>query len=140
MHRMMLGMLAVIAVVLLGAGAMQLLGVDPEAGRLLAVNNCSTCHDLTEQRQHRRGPYMWGVVGRQAASLDYAYSNAFLERVKDQPFAWDMVHLEAFITDPEAFMAGTRMAKKPSKHSQSFSGIADATNRRNLIAFLKTLK
>lgn len=140
MHKMMVAMLGVIAVVLLGAGAMQMLGTDPGAGELLAINNCSSCHDLTAKKEHRRGPYMWGIVGRPAGSLDFGYSDSFLEHVKDNRFVWDEERLEAFITNPDAFMAGTRMAKKPSKHSQPFTGIADRANRRNLIAYLKTLK
>ncbi|MBF0284891.1 MAG: c-type cytochrome [Magnetococcales bacterium] len=132
--------MAAIFVFLLAVGFWRILSPDLETGKRLAANNCGTCHDLTAQKHHEKGPYMWEVFQRPAGSLTFPYSEAFLQRVKEQPFVWDEAHLDAYILNPESVIPHTRMVEKKSKHPVSFQEISDKSHRRDLIAYLKTLR
>lgn len=96
---------------------------DNEA--MLAFNNhCRTCHSLDEG-DNRLGPNLYGIVGREAGSLeDYGYSDALARA----DFAWDAETLDAFIEDPDAVVPGHNM--KP------FSGIAEAETRATIVEAL----
>ncbi|MBF0162594.1 MAG: c-type cytochrome [Magnetococcales bacterium] len=132
------GMMVLLALLL--AGVWLRAWPDVEMGRRLAENNCAICHDLSETRKHKKGPYLWGVVDRAAGSVDFAYSAAFLGVVQERPFVWDESHLQRFITDPALFVPMTRMAQRDSAHPLAFEGIESADNRRDLIAYLRRLK
>ena len=63
-------------------------------------------------------------MGRKAGSLEeYRYSAA----MKRSDVTWDAVALDKYVTDPQAFIPGNRMA---------FAGIGDTTQRDDLIAYL----
>jgi cytochrome c len=65
-----------------------------------------------------------GVIGRKAGSLeDYRYSAA----MKRSDVTWDTTTLDKYVTDPQAFIPGNRMA---------FAGINDKTQRDDLIEYL----
>ncbi|NGZ27849.1 MAG: c-type cytochrome [Magnetococcales bacterium] len=120
-------------------GFWEMVGVDVSAGKRLADNHCGVCHDLTNNKLHEKGPYLWGVVNRQAGSVGFNYSDAFRNRVSSTPFVWDEAHLDEFLKAPNEFLTGTRMTQTTNKHALAFSGITDRANRKNLIAYLKTL-
>ena len=113
---------------------------DVETGKRLTETNCSSCHDLTATRQNKRGPFLWEVVNRVAGSVGYDYSAAFLAVVQERPFVWDEAHLKRFIMDPAAFIPMTRMVARQGGHPQAFVGIKSAASRRDIVAFLNTLK
>ena len=113
---------------------------DVETGRRLAENNCGICHDLTATQHNRKGPFLWGVLNRPAGVVDFAYSAAFLAVAREKPFVWDTDHLGRFIADPAGFIPMTRMAQRDAGHPLAFEGIESAANRRDLIAYLGTLK
>ena len=70
------------------------------------------------------GPTLKGVIGRKAGSLeDFRYSAA----MKCSDVTWDAATLDKYITDPQAFIPGNRMA---------FAGITDRSQRDGLIAYL----
>ena len=53
------------------------------------------------------GPTLKGVIGRKAGSLeDFRYSAA----MKRSDVTWDSATLDKYITDPQAFIPGNRMA------------------------------
>lgn len=93
----------------------------------LAFNNhCRTCH-VTDEGDHRLGPSLHNVVGREAGSLpDYGYSSA----MKNADLVWDEANLDRYIENPEAVVPGNNM--KP------YSGISSADERAKIIAFLKS--
>lgn len=135
----LLGLLALLA--LLALGGCEKLPGNVTMGKRLAENNCGVCHDLTAARENRKGPYLWEIYGRPAGSVeDFPYSADFMKRAMDDPFVWDDEHLELFITDPKNLIPGTRMARRTSQHLLAFEGIADGVNRRDMKAYLKTLR
>lgn len=97
---------------------------DLENGRR-AFARCRSCHTITEGGPNMTGPNLWGVFGRQAgAQPKYNYSNA----LKTAGFAWDAERLDHWLENPRTFLPGNKM---------SFPGLPDATDRRDVIAFLK---
>jgi cytochrome c len=100
---------------------------DAEAreAQLAFNNHCRTCH-VTREGDHRLGPSLSGVVGREAGSAPgYGYSPA----MTDADLVWDEATLDRFIENPNAVVPGNNM--KP------FSGIASADERARIIAHLK---
>ncbi|MBF0124658.1 MAG: c-type cytochrome [Magnetococcales bacterium] len=113
---------------------------DVATGRLLAQNNCGVCHDLTANKANERGPYLWGIVGRPAGSaVGFHYSDAFIQRTQASDIHWTEANLERLLDDPGHFMPNIAMTQRKSQHALAFEGIALRDNRRDLIAFLKTL-
>lgn len=99
---------------------------DAEAGKAV-FNKCKACHS-TEAGKNMVGPSLAGIVGRKAGTAaNFNYSEAMKAYGKD----WDEAALDAYVTDPKAAVAGNKMV---------FVGIKDDADRKNLIAYLKTLK
>jgi len=87
---------------------------------------CAACHatDATT----RLGPGLQGVVGRHSGSVaGFRYSRA----MKNANITWDEKSLDAYITAPQTLVPGTTMP---------FSGLPNAGDRADLIAYLETLK
>lgn len=97
---------------------------DLENGRRVFAR-CRSCHTVTEGGPNMTGPNLYGVFGRPAGSQPrFNYSTA----VKTAGFTWDAEHLDHWLENPRTFLRGTKM---------TFAGIPDATDRRDVIAFLK---
>lgn len=80
---------------------------------------------------NKSGPNLVGVVGRPVASAGgYKYSDAMLAHAAAVPI-WDEAALSAYLENPKAEVAKTKMA---------FGGIKKAEERADLIAYLKTFK
>lgn len=100
----------------------------PAAMGRSAFSECAICHTARENDAHRIGPNLFGVFGREAGTADgFAYSGA----MRDSGVVWTDENLDAFLTNPQKFMRGNRMA---------FVGESDAETRAALIAYLKTLQ
>ena len=96
---------------------------DLARGELLGLA-CAACHKFRAGEGTLIGPNLQGVFGRQAGAVaDFAYSPA----LKESGLIWTPVSLEAWLTDPTGFVAGTTMA---------FAGFGSAEDRRDLIAYL----
>ena len=97
---------------------------DPQ---MIFNNACRTCHSVKEG-DNRLGPSLAGVVGRKAGELPgYAYSSS----MQNSGVTWDEATLDKFIANPEAVVGGNKM--KP------FTGIADEGQRKEIVAFLKSI-
>ncbi|MFM7028000.1 MAG: c-type cytochrome [Chakrabartia sp.] len=96
-----------------------------EAGKRVFLK-CAACHTREATAPARFGPNLGGVVGRKVASLPgYAYSPA----LKRQKFIWTDAQLDKWLKNPRALVPGTAM---------SFPGLADAADRKAVIAYLKS--
>jgi cytochrome c len=108
------------------AAAVPAAAQDAAAGEKAFVQ-CKACHSVFAG-QNRIGPSLAGVAGRKIGTLaGFSYSAA----MKTKGGAWTDANLDTYLTKPMADVPGTKMA---------FAGIADARKRKDVIAYLKTLK
>lgn len=113
------------ALALLSGAALAQNEVSPDEARLAFNNHCRTCH-VTNEGDHRLGPSLYGVVGREAGSASgFPYSSA----MQNADFMWDAETIDRFILNPEAVVPGNNM--KP------FSGVASEEERAKIIAHLE---
>jgi cytochrome c len=89
---------------------------------------CAICHTATKGGGNGVGPNLFGVVGRKAASMpNFYYSQA----LKSSGITWTPDKLDAWIKSPATLVPGNRM---------TFSGLDNAQQRADLVAYLATLK
>lgn len=95
--------------------------------RPAAFAQCAACHS-TERGSPSFGPNLVGVAGRRAGTLPgYAYSPA----LKASGLTWNASTLDRWLASPRRTVPGTRMP---------FGGIADPTQRKQVIDYLLKLK
>lgn len=112
-------LLALIALTIPGHGA----AAEPPS----TFAQCRACH-ATEPGKHIFGPSLAGVAGRKAGSLaDFSYSDA----LKASGLTWNEATLDGWLTSPQKAVPGTRMP---------FAGIRDPETRREVVAYLLTLR
>ncbi len=101
---------------------------DPVNGRKVFYK-CGACHTVAPG-VNAIGPSLAGVVGsRPAGASGFGYSSGMRKFAADGA-VWDEATLDEFIRRPARLVRGTSMP---------FSGIRDADDRRDLIAFLSRL-
>ena len=89
---------------------------------------CKACHDA-EAMKNKVGPYLVGVVGRKAASVEgYHYSDA-MKAKGAEGVVWDEATLDTYLTKPKDFVPGTKM---------TFAGLHKEQERLDVIAYLKS--
>jgi cytochrome c len=96
------------------------------AGQQVAVR-CQQCHNLDKGGPNNIGPNLWGIVGRaRATHPGFDYSSAMMS--SHEP--WTYENLFRYLKSPATMVPGTKM---------SFAGLRSATDRINLLAYLRTL-
>jgi cytochrome c len=112
-------------------GALSILFAGPANAQDAAAGNqdfaqCSVCHST--DGTNGVGPSLQGIVGRKAGTFaGFRYSRA----MKGADITWDDKTLDSYLADPQKAIPGNVMP---------FSGLDDAKQRGDLIAYLKTLK
>jgi cytochrome c len=102
---------------------------DPKHGQAVVQRTCAACHTFNQGGPTRVGPNLFGVTERQIAEVPgYNYSPALKSH---QGQHWDQGGLDAFLKSPRTFAPGTRM---------TFPGIGSDQDRRDVIAYLESLK
>ncbi len=99
---------------------------DPTRGAALFQERCALCHTVEPGTSGGRGPNLRGVVGRKAASTDFADSAALTRWGR----TWTPELLQKYLVDPGKLVPGTTMTQR----------VTDPGERADLVAFLKTLK
>jgi glucose/arabinose dehydrogenase/cytochrome c2 len=99
---------------------------DARHGEELFQSRCALCHLVEAAAGSGQGPNLAGVVGRKAAATAFGYSPA-LSRWAQR---WTPERLDAYLADPPALVPGTTMVVR----------IPDAQERRDLVAYLATLR
>ena len=123
MNRIVLGLSALLAAGLAAAAVAQT-APDLAHGESVFQARCGFCHSLDGPGQ---GPDLNGVVGRKAATApDFNYSAAMTA----SGLTWTAAQLDQFLTDPSKLVPGSPMQAM----------VTDAGERRDLIAYLATLK
>jgi cytochrome c len=91
------------------------------------AKQCQVCHNLQEGQGKKIGPDLYGVVGRQVASVpNFPYTAA----LKAKGGTWTFDALNKWLDDPRADVPGTAM---------TFAGIKNDKQRAEVIAYLNTL-
>jgi cytochrome c len=113
------GLFGVTMAAVLVASSAQAAG-DAARGEIL-YQGCQDCHSIDKNDV---GPMHRGVVGRAAGTVPgYSYSPA----LKNANIVWTEANLDRWLTNPQAFIPGTKM----------FYKVNSAQDRADLIAFLK---
>ncbi|CAN5774293.1 hypothetical protein BH23PSE1_BH23PSE1_10940 [soil metagenome] len=94
-----------------------------EQGFGLYQQNCRTCHVMAEG-EHRLGPSLHGVVGREVGSVEGFNFSGSLANASE---VWDEDLLDAFIENPDAVFSGNQML---------YQGMPSEDNRAALIAYI----
>ncbi|BBE72696.1 c-type cytochrome [Oharaeibacter diazotrophicus] len=108
--------------------AVRLAKADPAKGETVA-KACAGCHSFDNSGANKVGPGLWNVVNRVPGSHEgFQYSPAMVEFGKAN--VWDYDHLDHFLAQPKALVAGTKMG---------FAGIKKPDDRAAVIAYLRSL-
>ena len=87
---------------------------------------CAACHSLEPDR-NMSGPSLAGLWNRKAGGL--ASFQRYSPALKSSSVVWGDQTLDAWLADPQQVVPGNTM---------TFPGVKDATQRADLLAFLKT--
>ncbi len=100
---------------------------DPAKGKKV-FNKCKACHTVESGGKDKIGPNLFGIVGKAAGVKEgYKYSSAMVE----SGLTWDVETLDKYLTKPKKLVKKTKM---------SFAGLKKEKDRKNIIAYLETLK
>lgn len=102
---------------------------DAAAGQAVSFQ-CIGCHSFGEGEGTRVGPGLYGVVGRVIGGVEgFPYSEALAAKAAAGE-TWTLAMLDAFFTNPQEAIPG---------NSMPYAGMANETDRHNLLAYLATL-
>ena len=101
---------------------------DPGRGADSFDANCAECHSVAKTLKNKKGPTLFGLFGRPAASiagLDYSPA------LEAAGFAWNTEKLDLYVTAPKKLVPDGKM---------KFDGLSDAGERADLLSFLAEQK
>lgn len=113
------------SIIMAASGAAQ--AQDAAAGKATFMGRCGACHQVDTAKSGPIAPSLKGVVGRKVASMpDFNYSDA----LKAKGGKWTPAAIDVFLASPMKTVPGTKM----------MMAVPVATDRANLVAYLKTVK
>jgi len=98
-------------------------GASAEAGQGI-FRQCQSCHTIDSGGASRVGPNLYGVIGREVATVEGFRFSSALENLGGE---WTVGRLDGYLENPRGFAQGTRMG---------FRGLADPADRAAVIAYL----
>jgi cytochrome c len=115
-----------VSVVDIAKAQLPLPAVKPPDGPSLFKQQCASCHTTSLSDPPRQGPTLVNIVGRPAGKVEgFHYSAGFASA----DFVWDESKLDAWLTNPQALIAGAIMPYRQAR----------AEIRGALIAYMKEL-
>ena len=85
---------------------------------------CSACHVVTKGGKNKIGPALYGILNKKSASVSgYKYSKALMAHGK----VWSFAEMNSFLTKPQAYIKGTKMA---------YAGLKNEKDRASIILYL----
>lgn len=100
---------------------------DVAAGASFFERKCGQCHDDAKDGGHGKGPHLWNVFGRKAATIPGFEFSAAMQQTG---IVWDYATLDYYLADTERAVPGKAM---------NFMGIPDPALRAAVVAYLRTL-
>ncbi|XP_076161948.1 cytochrome c [Ptiloglossa arizonensis] len=97
-------------------------------GKMLFIKMCKMCHTTGENEKHRIGPNLHGIMGKTCGTTP---GFKYTESMKKKGVKWDETTLNEYLEFPRKFIPGTKMV---------FNGIRKIEDRRDIIAYLASLK
>ncbi|MCY1670200.1 cytochrome c family protein [Novosphingobium sp. SL115] len=89
---------------------------------------CKACHTADQGGASGIGPNLFGIVGKPVGK--HAAGFAYSADLSGHGGTWDFATLDAWLKNPKAFAAGTKM---------SFAGLPKGEDRANVILYLNSL-
>ncbi len=99
---------------------------EVQEGQKIFKRVCFTCH-TSEKGKNKVGPSLFDVVGRKSGTAPgFVYSEA----MKAADVTWSDETLDKYLADPKGFIP---------KNKMPYAGVKKADERKEIIAYLKTL-
>lgn len=97
---------------------------DADRGADVFDEACGECHSVSPSLKNKKGPSLYGVVGRAAGQVQgFAYSEALLA----SGIHWTPDKIDAYLAAPKSVIPGGKM---------KFDGLDKARERTDVIDFL----
>lgn len=127
--RLVLGCL--LGVALLIAESSPVFASDAAKGKQIFTSKCGICHQVGPNAKTLVGPELNNIVGRKAASIKgFPYSPG-MKKLAASGWVWTEANINKWITDPKKVVPSSPMA-------MAFPGLPSASDRADVIAYLKT--
>ena len=130
MHR---SSFALISAALLAAFSGSALAAGDVAKGKEVFAQCTVCHMIGPGATTLIGPELNGIVGRKAASIaNYPMYSDGMKALGALGVVWTEENLDIWLANPKALLPDTYMSM--------FPGIPEASDRANIVAYLKTFQ
>lgn len=124
---------ALIGAALLAAFSGSALAAGDVAKGKEVFEKCAMCHEVGSGAKTRVGPELNGIVGRKAASIaDYPMYSDGMKTLRALGVVWTEENIDRWIANPKAML--------PNSSMSLFPGLPEASDRANVIAYLKTFQ
>ena len=109
-----------------GPALATLLATGDVAAGTSSFAKCLACHTIEQGGADGIGPNLFGILGKPIGkhSAGFAYSSDLAGKGGD----WTYENMNAWLTSPKAFAAGTKM---------TFAGLGNAQERANVMLYLR---